>query len=76
MLYLLLFSACIAVELSERVNTENVIKKVGIGFIAVGSLVAFAGSDSIYIEIGILTYFIAIIFSAYLTSRKRRRSDQ
>jgi hypothetical protein len=75
MIYLMLFSACIAVELSERVNTDNVIKKVGIGFIAVGALVEFAGRDSAFVEIGMLTYFTANICSAYLTKRKRRESD-
>ena len=76
MLYLTLFGACIAVELSEKINTENIIKKVGIGFIAVGALVEFAGRDSVFIEIGVLTYLAANICSAYCTKRKRRESDK
>ena len=75
MLYLALFGACIAVELSLKVNTDNILKKIGIGFIAVGALVEFAGKDSAFIEIGILTYLVANICSAYCTKRKRRECD-
>lgn len=76
MLYLTLFCACIAVELSLNINTENIIKKVVIGLIAVGSLVEFTGRDSVFIELGILTYLIANICSAYCTKRQRRADDK
>lgn len=75
MLYLALFGAAIAVELSLKINTENILKKIGIGFIAVGALVEFTGKNSLFIEIGILTYLMANIISAYCTNRKRRYND-
>jgi len=75
MLYLLLFSACIAVELSSKINTNNCIKKVGIGFIAVGALVSYASERSEFIEIGILIYLIANIFNAYFLKYFRHGSD-
>lgn len=76
MLYLALFGAAMAVELSYKINTENILKKIGIGFIAVGALVEFAGRESLFIEIGILVYLFANICSAYCTNRKRRSADK
>lgn len=76
MLYLALFGAAMAVELSIKINTENILKKIGIGFIAVGSLVEFSGKYSNFIEIGVLTYLIANIISAYFTRRQRRENDK
>lgn len=76
MLYLLLFVACIAVELSLCINTENVIKKIGIGFIAVGALIQYGGKHSVFIEWGILIYLIANICSAYCMKRQRRTDDK
>lgn len=76
MLYLALFGAAMAVELSIKVNTENILKKIGIGFIAVGSLVELYGKDSNFIEYGALIYLIANLISAYCTNRKRRSNDK
>jgi len=76
MLYLALFGACIAVELSPKIHTDNILKKVAIGFIAVGSLVEFAGRHSLFVEIGILTYLAANLCTAYCTKPKRRSADR
>ncbi len=75
MLYLMLFIACIAVELSSRINTNNCIKKVGIGFIAVGALVSYAQHSSEFIEVGVLIYLVANIISAYAPGNHRRGGD-
>lgn len=72
---ILLFIACIAAELSLKVNTTNVIKKVGIGFIAVGALAQFGGGHSSFVEIGILIYLISNILSAYVLGHTKRKSD-
>jgi len=76
MIYLLLFTICIAIELSEKVNTDNIIKKIAIGLIAVGALVEYDGHNSLFIEIGILTYLTVSIFSAYFTRKHRRAHDK
>lgn len=76
MLYLALFGACIAVELSPKIYTDNILKKISIGFIAVGALVEFAGHDSIFIDIGILAYLVANICTAYCSKPKRRSADR
>lgn len=76
MLDLLLFSACIWLVVSEKINTDNILKLVGIGFVAVGSLVEYAGHDKGLVEIGVLLYFSANLIHAYFGSRKRRYYDK
>ena len=76
MLYLAIFAACIAVELSPKIHTDNILKKIAIGFIAVGSLVEYVGRDSPFIEVGILIYLVANICTAYCTRPKRRVADK
>lgn len=76
MLYLALFGACIAVELSPKIHTDNILKKIAIGFIAVGALVEYVGRDSIFIEVGILIYLVANISTAYISNPKRRSIDK
>ena len=76
MLYLALFGACIAVELSPKIHTDNILKKIAIGFIAVGSLVEYVGRESIFIEVGILIYLVANISTAYISNPKRRSADK
>ena len=76
MLYLALFGACIAVELSPKIHTDNILKKIAIGFIAVGALVEFTGKSSCFTEVGILVYLAANLCSAYCTKPKRRSVDR
>lgn len=76
MLYLALFGACIAVELSPKIHTDNILKKIAIGLIAVGALVEFTGRDSVFIEVGILTYLAANLCVAYCTKPRRRKVDR
>jgi hypothetical protein len=76
MLYLALFGACIAVELSPKIHTENILKKIAIGFIAVGALVEFYGRNSVFIEVGILVYLVANLATAYCSNPKRRSVDR
>ncbi len=76
MLYLLLFIACIWMVITQRINTDNILKLIGIGCIAIGALVEIDKSNSILIEVGILCYFVANLLSAYLGSRKRRYYDK
>lgn len=76
MLYLALFAACIAVELSIKISTENILRKIAIGFIAVGALVEYSGRDSIFIEIGILLYLVTTLITAYISHPKRRMADK
>ncbi len=75
MLYLLIFIACIFAELSTKINTDNCIKKIAIGFIAVGALISYASHRSEFIEIGVLIYLLANIFNAYFIKQRRRSGD-
>lgn len=76
MLYLMLFSVCIAVELSQKIHTDNILKKIAIGFIAVGALAAYDGHYTPFITIGILVYLAANLFTAYCFKPRRRKVDQ
>lgn len=75
MLALLLFTLCVAVEFSPRINTDNVAKKIGIGFVMIGALVEMVKTDSPFIEIGLIMYLSANLCTAYLSKPKRRASD-
>lgn len=76
MLYLLLFIVCIWLVITRRINTDNVIKLVGIGCIAVGALIELKNKNSNLIEFGILLYFTVNIITAYFGTRKRRHYDK
>lgn len=76
MLYLALFSVCIAVELSPKIHTDNILKKIAIGFIAVGALAAYDGHHTPFINVGILVYLTANLCTAYCFKPKRRKADR
>lgn len=76
MIFLFLFILCLIIEMSPRIDTDNVIKKVGIGFIMVGSLVELYGNSTPFIIIGIALYLFALLSSAYFGGRSRRTYDK
>lgn len=76
MIYLILFVACIVIEISPRINTDTVLKKIGIGFIAVGSLVEMYGHHSKFIAFGLIMYFMSNILESYYVKYKRRVMDK
>ncbi len=72
MLYLLLFIGCIWVVVSSKINTDNSLKLIGIGFIAIGALTALAGKKSMLIDIGVFIYVWTNLLYAYFGTKKRR----
>lgn len=76
MLYLALFCVCIAVELSPKIHTDHILKKIAIGFIAVGALAAYDGSPTPFINIGILIYLLSNLCTAYCFKPQRRKADR
>ena len=75
MIPLILFILCLLIELSPRINTDNILKKIGVGFIMVGALVDIAGSQSQFIEMGLVIYLVTNLLSAYVFERKRRAGE-
>ena len=75
--YSVLIALCVYMELSSKVNTDNILNKIGIGFIIVGSIIKiYAVSHHIPHEnhlvcIGIFLHFICEINYGY--KRKNRR---
>jgi len=76
MLFIILFLVCLAVELSPKINTDNNIKKIAIGFVMVGAIVEYTGRESPFIEIGICAYLAANLITAHLSNPKRRVADK
>lgn len=76
MLFYLLIAIVAACELSPHIDTTNVIKKCGIWFVIIGSLIEGYGRHNDLPLIGIMIYFMANILSAYFTIRVRRKTDR
>ena len=76
MIHLLLFIVCLWMVITKRINTDNPIKLIGIGFIAVGSLIGLAGKNTLLVELGVFLYFIADLIIAYFGCKKRRYYDK
>ena len=74
-IYVLLFFVAVC-ELSEKIDTTNIIKKIGIGVILVGGLVELYGTHNDLTIYGITIYFAAKILNAYFTKKKRRKEDK
>lgn len=73
--YFLLFFVA-ACELSPKVDTTNIIKKIGICLMIIGALIEIAGKHNDLPIIGIAVYFSANILSAHFTMRTRRKTDK
>jgi lipoprotein signal peptidase len=76
MLYLLLFSVSLALVFSTKINTDNTLKLIGIGFIAVGALASYDKSPSVLIVIGAVLYILSELIVAHFGKHKRRSYDK
>jgi len=76
MIYYLLFIACICVVLSTKINTDNFLKLIALGCVAVGSLIGIEQGHNGLVALGVLLYFTSNLLSAYLGNRKRRYYDK
>jgi hypothetical protein len=81
-LYIVIIALALHAFLSEKINTEAVLKKFWILFIILGSLIDFSQLDKVnpipnyFIEIGLLFYFVSNIIRAYFHKLDRRASDR
>jgi hypothetical protein len=76
MLFLLLFIACIWIVVTSKINTDNSVKLIALGLIAIGALIDLADRRNVLIELGILIYLSSKIYCAYFGSRKRRSYER
>jgi dipeptide/tripeptide permease len=71
-LYIALLFIAIWLELDLRVNTDSILEKIGLGFIAVGCAVSLHSPNNL-ITYGAFLYFAAVGIKVFI--RKRRASD-
>lgn len=75
LLYILLALVCIYMEISTKVNTRNIINKIGLTFIVVGCLVHLSDKPNVLIEIGVFLHFVCEVIH-FNTKKFRRESDK
>jgi hypothetical protein len=64
------------IEISDKCNTHNLVKKVSIGLIMVGALVGLADKQNDYILIGVSGYLGAELLTAYFRKKHGRATDR
>jgi hypothetical protein len=73
--YLLLFLIPIYAELSSKVNTGGVIKKMWLGIVSLGGLLAFYGKGADVICLGVLIHFLQTLYYS-IKYHGRRESER
>lgn len=76
LIYSLIIILAFTIELSTKVNTNNIIKKISLALIIVGCLVHLAHRDNFLIEIGLLGYFSADFIIHLMRKHNRRATDE
>lgn len=71
--YLMIFLMAVWVEIDTRINTDNVLEKIGLGLIAIGAAASMVTQNAL-ITYGILLYFASICIKRF--SRHRRAIDR
>lgn len=73
--YVLVFIVALAIELSTKCNTRNLVKKTGLAFIMIGALVHLSHKGNYCIEIGCFMMLCSELYKAYTASLDRRKTD-
>lgn len=64
-LYILFSVLGIFAECSRRIDTRNIIKKIGLGIIIIGCLVELSGHSNGLIEMGAFAYILSDIWRKF-----------
>jgi hypothetical protein len=73
---LFLIVACSYMELSQKVDTDNLIEKISMVSIVLGSGLQLAHVQTNLILYGTSLYFITISYRAFINKQNRRQSDK
>lgn len=72
-IYIALFLIILWLECDIRVNTDNLLEKIGLGTIAIGCMVSLWHTNNL-ITYGAFMYFASVGFKVFM--RKRRATDK
>lgn len=75
-IYILLILGAAFLEISDKCNTRNLLKKLGLTLVMLGAMLALAHRPNIMVEFGMCCYFIAELAQSYFTKRQRRHYDK
>jgi uncharacterized membrane protein YhhN len=75
-IYILIFVASAIIEISDRCNTKNAFKKIGLGFVMVGCLLNLSHRPNEMLAIGLCLFLAAELTHAYLHRKNRRAHDK
>lgn len=68
-LYILFSIVGLWAECSSKVDTRNILKKIGLGIIILGCLVELSGHSNQLIEFGAFSYIIADIWRKFKSGK-------
>lgn len=74
--YVILIFIAFLMEMSHRVDTDHILKKVGLWLIAMGSILHLGEKDNHLVPIGLSLYFGIILIRAFMNKYGRRTSDR
>jgi hypothetical protein len=73
--YYILFALCAYMELSEKINTDNILNKIGLGCVMVGASISiYKEAPNNLIAIGVFLHFICDLLR-YSKIKNRRIGD-
>lgn len=81
-LYVIIIVLCVNAFLSEKINTHNLLKKIGLLMILVGVLIANYQFDRLFrienpfIALGVTCYFASEYITAHFRKPNSRKTDK
>jgi hypothetical protein len=75
-IYLLLAISCVVMEISSKINTDNIIEKVGLSVIFLGCVISLQGRWNHLIPIGTCVYVASVLLRGLIATHRRRMSDR
>jgi hypothetical protein len=75
-LYVVLIFLAFMMEMSHKVDTDHIFKKVGLLFIFIGSILHIAHRENPFVPAGLAFYFGIIVIRALANRYGRRSGDR
>lgn len=75
LVYLTLCFLAIYAEVSTKINTDNVVKKAGLGLVAVGSIINLYHEGNLLMPAGFIIFLLPNALNTFRKYQQRRASD-